>query len=124
MGTRDAEADDRHDAAVKREYVASKAVARFLEEHPKVTLHFTPTYSSWLNQIELWFSGIERDLIARGVFKSVNDLSRKLMRYIRHYNPHPKPIKWKYSNPGRRIVTTNSRVTVHESAQCSPACFY
>ena len=51
----------------------TQRVARFLEEHPQVTFHFTPTYSSWLNQIELWFSKIERDLIARGVFKSVNE---------------------------------------------------
>ena len=49
-------------------------------------MRFTPTYSSWLNQVELWFAKIERDVIARGVFTSVPDLKRKLMRYIRHYN--------------------------------------
>ena len=49
------------------------------------------TYSSWLNQIELWFAKIERDVIARGVFNSVADLRRKLMTYIRHYNDDPKP---------------------------------
>src|SRR5262249_32434640 len=37
-------------------------VEQFLQEHPQVKLHFTPTYSSWLNQVELWFSKIERDL--------------------------------------------------------------
>ena len=63
--------------------------------HPNVRLHFTPTYSSWLNQVELWFSKIERDVIARGVFTSVADLKRKLMRYIRHYNKAPKTVKWK-----------------------------
>jgi len=88
-------------------------VQRFLQDHPNVQLHFTPTYSSWLNQVELWFAKIERDVIARGVFTSVKDLSRKLMRYIRHYNKSPKPIKWKYADPTRRIVTTNSRVTGH-----------
>jgi transposase len=40
----------------------------FLKSHPHVHLHFTPTYSSWLNQVELWFAKIERDVIARGVF--------------------------------------------------------
>ena len=64
-----------------------------------VHLHFTPTYSSWLNQVELWFAKIERDVIARGVFTSVPDLKRKLMRYIRHYNKQPKPVKWKYFDP-------------------------
>jgi transposase len=49
-----------------------------------VKLHFTPTYSSWLNQVELWFAKIERDVIVRGVFRSVTDLKKKLMRYIRH----------------------------------------
>jgi transposase len=54
-----------------------------LEQHPRVRLHFTPTYSSWLNRVEIWFARIERDVIARGIFVSVSDLSRKLMRYIR-----------------------------------------
>lgn len=49
-----------------------------------------------LTQVELWFAKIERDVIARGVFTSVPDLKRKLMRYIRQYNKAPKPVKWKY----------------------------
>jgi len=61
-------------------------VDEFLANRTNVHLHFTPTYSSWLNQVELWFGKIERDVIARGVFTSVSDLKRKLMRYIRHYN--------------------------------------
>jgi len=88
-------------------------VAAFLEAHPKVHLHFTPTYSSWLNQVELWFSKIERDVIARGIFSSLTDLKRKLMRYIRHYNQAPKTVKWKYFDPTRRIATSTSVVTVH-----------
>src|SRR6266478_2039613 len=84
----------------------------FLDRHPKVHLHFTPTYSSWLNQIELWFAKIERDVIARGVFTSVPDLRRKLMKYIRHYNNVPKTVKWRYFDPTRRI-TPSSAVTVH-----------
>src|SRR5881394_3309567 len=79
-------------------------VEDFLHRHPKVHLHFTPTYSSWLNQIELWFAKIERDVIARGVFKSVADLRRKLMKYIRHYNNVPKTVKWRYFDPTRRIT--------------------
>ena len=49
--------------------------------------------SSWLNQVELWFAKIERDVIARGVFTSVSDLKRKLMRYVRKDNEQPKPVK-------------------------------
>jgi transposase len=81
----------------------TKAVQAFLDDHPKVTMHYTPTYSSWLNQVEIWFSKIERCVIARGIFKSVADLSRKLMRYIRKYNTDAQPIKWKYDDPNRRI---------------------
>jgi len=88
-------------------------VTQFLTDHPKVHLHFTPTYSSWLNQVELWFAKIERDVIARGVFSSVPDLKRKLMRYIRRYNEAPKTVKWKYFDPTRRIDTSTSAVTVH-----------
>ena len=90
----------------------TERVDAFLAQHTNVHLHFTPTYSSWLNQVELWFAKIERDVIARGVFTSVSDLKRKLMRYIHHYNTQPKTVKWKYFDPSRRI-TPESIVTVH-----------
>ena len=53
-------------------------VKDFLDTHRNVHMHFTPTYSSWLNQVELWFAKIARDVIARGVFTSVPDLKTKL----------------------------------------------
>ena len=90
----------------------TKAVDEFLAKHQNVRLHYTPTYSSWLNQVEIWFAKIERDVIARGVFNSVADLKRKLMRYIRQYNLAPRPVKWVYRDPVHRI-TTDSGVTVH-----------
>jgi transposase len=92
----------------------TKRVEEFLAEHQNVKIHFTPTYSSWLNQVELWFNKIERDVIARGVFTSINDLSRKLMRYIRQGNKDPRPIRWSYSDVHRRIRTGSSfTVTRH-----------
>jgi transposase len=81
----------------------TKRVDAFLAQHKNVRMHFTPTYSSWLNQVELWFNKVERDVIARGVFTSTPDLSRKLMRYIREGNKNPKPFKWSYSDVRRRI---------------------
>lgn len=81
----------------------TKRVEEFLAEHPRVHLHFTPTYSSWLNQVELWFAKIERDLIYRGVFTSTTDLARRIMTYIRQYNHDPKPIKWQYADVTKRI---------------------
>jgi transposase len=91
----------------------TQTVRDFLAKHPNVQLHFTPTYSSWLNQVELWFAKIERDVIARGIFTSVKDLARKLRRYINAYSAHAKPIRWKYSDPSRRIHGKHLTATGH-----------
>lgn len=82
----------------------TQKVRTFLAAHPTVHLHYTPTYSSWLNQVELWFSKIERDVIARGIFTSVTDLRRKLMRYIKQYNKTAQPFRWSYADPTRRLA--------------------
>jgi transposase len=83
----------------------TKAVEEFLAQHPKVRFHFTPTYSSWLNQVELWFAKIQRDVISRGVFTSVADLARKLRKYIDAYARSARPFRWTYTNPQKRIRT-------------------
>jgi transposase len=83
----------------------TKLVDAFLEAHAHVQIHYTPTYSSWLNQVENWFSKIQRHVITRGVFHSLSDLRSKLMRYIRQYNKTATPIQWTYSNPKQRIKT-------------------
>lgn len=85
-------------------------VEEFLQRNGRVHIHYTPTYSSWLNQVEDWFSRLQRDVISRGIFTSVKDLDRKLMKYIRQYNKQPKPIMWKCSDPSRR--TADSSVSV------------
>jgi len=84
----------------------TQAVRDFLAANPRVRFHFTPTYSSWLNQVEIWFARIQRDVISRGVFTSVADLSRKLMKYIRVYAKSAKPFRWSYCNPAHRIAVT------------------
>jgi transposase len=91
----------------------TKDVERFLEEHPQVRFHFTPTYSSWLNQVESWFAKIQRDVIARGVFTSVADLGNKLRKYIRAYAKSARPFRWTYTDPTRRIRTNKIAGTVH-----------
>lgn len=65
--------------------------------------HFTPTYSSWLNQGEHWCAKIERDLIARGIFTSVPDLRKKLLQYVKLHNKTAQPFRWAYDNPKRRV---------------------
>lgn len=91
----------------------TKGVSEWLAQHPRVTMHYTPTYSSWLNQVELWFAKIERDMIARGIFTSTADLRRKLMQYIRAHNKTCQPIQWSYSNVNHRIRAPRTSVTSH-----------
>ena len=81
----------------------TKAVRAWQATHPHVHFHFTPTYSSWLNQVELWFAKIERDVIARGIFTSVPDLRKKLLQYIKLHNKTAQPFRWIYDNPSRRV---------------------
>ena len=81
----------------------TQLVKALLTRHPNLTLHFTPTYSSWLNQVESWFSKLQRDVIDRGIFTSVSDLKRKILRYIRLYQKTAKPFQWKYSDVRKRI---------------------
>ena len=91
----------------------TKAVEEFLAQHPKVLFHFTPTYSSWLNQVELWFAKIQRDVISRGVFTSVADLAGKLRKYIEAYAKSAKPFRWTYTDPHKRIRINEITVTAH-----------
>jgi transposase len=69
-------------------------VKKWLAERPRYHVHFTPTSSSWLNQIERWFAEITRKQIRRGTFRSVRDLIRTINDYIRHYNKSPRPFQW------------------------------
>jgi transposase len=89
------------------------AVRQWLAAHPRVQFHFTPTYSSWLNQVELWFAKIERDLIARGIFTSVPDLRKKLMQYIKLHNKTARPFQWTYSNPKHRVRAIRNSDATH-----------
>jgi len=91
----------------------TQLVSDFLARHRQVRFHFTPTYSSWLNQVELWFAKIEREVIARGIFTSVPDLARKLRRYINAYSANARPIQWRYSDPSRHLRTNEFAATAH-----------
>jgi transposase len=69
-------------------------VDEWLVKHPNVTFHFTPTGSSWLNQIEIWFGIITRQAIRRGTFGSVRQLIDTINKYITHWNQDTKPFTW------------------------------
>jgi len=91
----------------------TKAVQAWVAAHPRVTMHYTPTYSSWLNQVESWFARIERDCIARGIFTSTTDLRRKLLQYIKLHNQTCQPFVWRYKDPTHRIRATRTSTTSH-----------
>jgi hypothetical protein len=57
-------------------------------------MHFTPTYSSWLNQVERWFGVITQQAIRRGSFQSVRQLVSNIQLFGEHYNAHKRPFRW------------------------------
>jgi putative transposase len=69
-------------------------VRAWLARRSRIHLHHTPTYSSWLNQVERWFALITQQAIRRGSFDSVADLKRKINEFVEHYNQHPRPFMW------------------------------
>ena len=74
-----------------------KNVKAWLEKHPMVKLHFTPTHASWLNQVEIWFGILSRKVIRRGVFQSVKELIQAIMAFIEKYNQESKPFRSTYA---------------------------
>jgi putative transposase len=69
-------------------------VRRWLAARPRFHVHFTPTYGSWLNQVEIWFNIITQRAIRRGTFQSVKDLIRKIELFVSQYNRKSKPFIW------------------------------
>jgi transposase len=67
---------------------------RWLKAHPNVHLHFTPTYSSWLNQIECWFSILNRSALRGASFTSPRQLRDGIDRFVKKYNEHATPFEW------------------------------
>jgi putative transposase len=69
-------------------------VKRWLAVRPRYHIHFTPTYASWLNQVEIWFNIITQKAIRRGTFRSVKDLVAKIDRFVQHSNANAQPFVW------------------------------
>ena len=74
----------------------TEAVEEFLDAHHRVFLHRTPTHASWLNQIEMWFSILTRQLLDTAEFNHTSDLATAILDYIADYNNRAKPFKWTY----------------------------
>ena len=69
-------------------------VRAWLEAHPRVHFHFTPTGASWLNMVEAWFSILTRKSVRRGSFDTVRALITHIQHYITRWNDHPTPFVW------------------------------
>ena len=72
----------------------SPVVARWLKQHPRFHMHFTPTYSSWLNLVERWFALLSEKQIKRGAHRSVRALETAIREYLAITNEAPKPFVW------------------------------
>jgi transposase len=70
------------------------AVKTWLAAHPQFQMHFTPTYSSWLNQLERLFAFVQDDLLRRSHHNSVQQLEADIRGWIKDWNTHPKPFIW------------------------------
>lgn len=69
-------------------------IKTWLAEHPRVTLHFTPTYSSWLNLVERFFGYVTADLLQRSDHRSVRALENDIREWVKAWNADPKPFVW------------------------------
>jgi transposase len=69
-------------------------VKRWLAQHPRFVLHFTPTSSSWINLVERWFSELTTKLLRRGAHRSVRALNADIRRWIDTWNQDPRPYVW------------------------------
>jgi transposase len=88
-------------------------VQAWLARHRRVQLHFTPTGSSWLNQVETWFSILSRRAIRRGAFTSVRALIDAIQRFLDHWNDDCKPFVW--VKTADEILATLHRQRSHET---------
>jgi transposase len=69
-------------------------IHRWLLRHPRFELHFTPTYSSWLNLVERWFAELTAKWLRRGTHRSTRELEDAIRTWIEHWNEHPQPFVW------------------------------
>src|SRR5712692_4381415 len=69
-------------------------IRRWLVRHPRFQAHYTPTYSSWINQVERWFAELTQRQIRRGTHRSTRELEDAIRLYLTVHNQHPKPFVW------------------------------
>ena len=84
------------------------AINAWLVKHPRFHMHFTPTSSSWINQVERWFGFITDELIRRGSHTSVQALEADIRAYAKGWNEDPRPFIW--TKPAEQILESIGRL--------------
>jgi len=86
----------------------SPSIVKWLESHPRFHMHFTPTYSSWINQVERFFAYVTADLLQRSDHRSVQALERDIRNWVKAWNENPKPFIW--TKPAEQILESLKRL--------------
>ena len=86
----------------------SPAIRRWLEAHPRFHMHYTPTYSSSINQVERWFAYLTDDLLRRSDHRSVQALEKDIREWVKAWNENPKPFIW--TKTAEQILESISRL--------------
>src|SRR5665647_1227753 len=86
----------------------SPSILTWLEAHPRFHMHFTPTYSSWINQVERFFAYVTADLLQRSDHRSVQALERDIRNWVKGWNENPKPFIW--TKPAEQILESLKRL--------------
>ena len=86
----------------------SPAIRRWLESHPRFHMHHTPTYASWINQVERWFAYLTDDLLRRSDHRSVQALEKDIRAWVDAWNQDPKPFIW--TKTAEQILESLSRL--------------
>jgi len=87
-------------------------VKAWLSKHPRFELHFTPTSSSWLNMVEIFFGRLTEKAIRRGIFKNVPDLIDAIETYLTTHNQNPQPFTWTATSEKILEKVRSGRVTL------------
>ena len=86
----------------------SPAIRRWLDAHPRFHMHHTPTYTSWINQVERWFAYLTEDLLRRSDHRSVQALENDIRQWVHAWNENPKPFIW--TKTAEQILESLSRL--------------
>jgi transposase/transposase-like protein len=86
----------------------SPSILTWLESHPRFHMHFTPTYSSWINQVERFFAYVTADLLQRSDHRTVRALENDIRAWVKAWNQNPKPFIW--TKPAEQILDSLKRL--------------